>query len=119
MGFADSLRSVASSVYAKFGTSVTVSIISHTTYDTSSGKVLTAISEASVKAIISDVTEKNEKDTLLKVGDKKVKVAAADVTTKPSTKDRVKVNNVVLEIVDIRTTELEGKDITYEIYCRG
>jgi hypothetical protein len=56
---------------------------------------------------------------LLKVGDKKVKVAAADVTTKPSTKDRVKVNNVVLEIVDIRTTELEGKDITYEIYCRG
>ncbi len=52
-------------------------------------------------------------------GDKKVKVAAADVTTKPSTKDRVKVNNVVLEIVDIRTTELEGKDITYEIYCRG
>ena len=119
MGLADSLRSVASSVYTKFGTSVTVSIISHTTYDTSSGKVLTAITEASVKAIISDVTEKNEKDTLLKVGDKKVKIAAADVTTKPSTKDRVKLNNVVLEIVEIRTTELEGKDITYEIYCRG
>ena len=119
MGLADSLRSVASSVYSKFGTSVTVRIISHTSYDTSSGKVLTAITEASVKAIISDVTEKNEKDTLLKVGDKKVKVAAADVTTKPSTKDRVKIGTTVLEIVDIRTTELEGKDITYEIYCRG
>ena len=36
MGLADSLRSVASSVYAKIGTSVTVSIISQTTYDTSS-----------------------------------------------------------------------------------
>jgi len=129
MGLADSLRSVSSKIYSKFGTSITITVISQTSYNTKTGKIISATTEASVKAIISDVFDgtgskstmrnKTEENALLQVGDKKVAIAAADLTTPPTTKDRIKINNVFLQIVDIKTTELEGKAITYEIFLRG
>ena len=66
----------------------------------------------------SQMRDKTEKSAILQVGDKKLTIAAADVTTTPNSKDRILVGSNSLQIVDIKTTELNGKAITYELFLR-
>ena len=129
MALVDSLRKVASKAYSTFGTTITVRIISQTSYNTATGKIINATTDSEVKGIIEDVfdgtgarsqmRDKTEKNAILQVGDKKLTIAAADVTTTPNSKDRILVGSNSLQIVDIKTTELNGKAITYELFLRG
>ena len=66
-------------------------------------------------------TAKNKSDlnALVQSGDKRVTISAADVTTKPTTKDLVIISSVRHQIVDIKTQQAQGTDVSYELYVRN
>jgi hypothetical protein len=118
MGLANSLKKVAGKAISKFGGSVTVTFVTASAYDTSSGTITTSSSSDNIKGVLEDVNQRDVNE-LVRAGDKRLTVAAQDLTSTPETNDRVLIGGVVHQIIQITTQELENTAITYELFLRA
>ena len=100
-----------------FGQNVTIRTITAGTYDTKTGTVFKAKTDATVKAVFEDVNSR-EVNELIQAEDKKITISAGDVTTKPTTKDKVLISSIVHNIIRVLTKTSGGTDISYTLYLR-
>lgn len=114
MGLALSLRKAASKLVGKLGGDVTIRSVTVGDYDTTTGTASETVSDVVVKGFVEDVNSREVND-LVKVGDRKLTVAAADLSTVPTTSDKVVISGVVYQIVNIETIEQDNQAITFEI----
>jgi len=118
MPLSSSLRKVANKVVSKFGGDVTVRIVAGGSYNTTTGAITETESDTTVKGVLSDVSLK-EANELIQAGDKRLLIAAAAVTTAPETKDRIVINSVVHQIIQVNVTEQANSAIVYELILRA
>lgn len=119
MALADSLRSVASKVMARFGGDVTIRIVSLGAYNTTTGAITESVSDTGIKGVLEDVSIR-EVNELVQAGDKRLIVAALDLNgTVPSTVDRVLINSISHQIIRVDTIEQDNTAITYELILRA
>ena len=88
------------------GGDVTIRFVSGGTYNATTGSVTETESD----------TDTNE---LIQAGDKKLLISAEDVTSAPETKDRVVINSIVYQIIQVDKEELNCVDIAYTLYLRA
>ena len=119
MSLADSLRSVASKVIAKFGGDVTIRIVTPGAYNTSTGAITETVSDTGIKGVLEDVSVR-EVNELVQAGDKRLTVAALDLNgTTPDTVDRVVISGISHQIIRVDTIEQDNTAITYELILRA
>ena len=85
-----------------FGQDVTVRTVTAGSYNTTTGVISESNSDATVKAVFEDVNMR-EVNELIQAEDKKITISAGDVTTKPTTKDKVVISNIVHNIIRVLT----------------
>ncbi len=100
-----------------FGQDVTVRTVTAGSYNTTTGVISESNSDATVKAVFEDVNMR-EVNELIQAEDKKITISAGDVTTKPTTKDKVVISNIVHNIIRVLTKTSGGTEITYTLYLR-
>ena len=118
MALSSSLRKVASKVVSKFGSDVTVRIVTGGSYNTTTGAITESESDSTVKGVLSDVSLR-EVNELIQAGDKRLLIAAAAVSTAPKTKDRVVISSVVHQVIQVNITEQANTAIVYELILRA
>lgn len=119
MALADSLRSVASKVMARFGGDVTIRIVTPGAYNTTTGAITESVSDTGIKGVLEDVSIREVND-LVQAGDKRLIVAALDLNgTVPDTVDRVVINSISHQIIRVDTIEQDNTAITYELILRA
>jgi len=129
MALAISLRKVASKILRTFGGEVTVRFVTPGGYDTSTGIAGPATEDnaRSVRGIV-DTVNSYEVGGLIRVGDRKLTVAAADLKDPmgeraPTVSDRVAINYgddscIIYQVVTVNTTEQDNRPIIYELILR-
>ncbi len=71
-------------------------------------------------ALVSDYSDDDLDDTIIKRGDKQVLVSASDVTIVPSTKHRVRLHDLSeWNIIRVQTTSPAGVDVMYKVQIRS
>lgn len=118
MALADSLRKVANKAITKFGGDVTIRFVTAGVYNTTTGQVAETESDTVTKGVVENVSDR-EVDELIKTNDKRLTVAASSLDSAPGTKDRVVIDSVVYQIIQVNTTEQDNKAITYELILRA
>ena len=100
-----------------FGQDVTIRTITAGSYNTTTGVISESNSDATVKAVFEDVNMR-EVNELIQAEDKKITISGDAVTTKPTTKDKVLISNIVHNIIRVLTKPAGGVDISYTLYLR-
>ena len=118
MALADSLQIVASKVITRFGGEVKVRYISTEGYDIATGTIRESDTYVSTKGIVEDVTSR-EVNELIQAGDKRLTIAALDLSVAPQVKDRITIEGVMHQVIEIRKQEQDNKPITYELILRS
>lgn len=115
---ADSLQKVASKVINRFGGEAKVRYISTEGYDTATGTIRESDTYVSTKGIVEGVTSR-EVNELVQAGDKRLTIAALDLSVAPQAKDRITIEGVMHQVIEIRKQEQDNKPITYELILRA
>jgi len=119
MGVLDSVaRSLASSMFGKFGQKVILREKQSGTFTPSTDVVAVAKFEHTVSAIVADYAE-YQIQGLIKEGDKKVLVAARDLPRTPTVDWTVKIGDRWYEIRYVRTTYSGDEQAIHELVARG
>ena len=113
-----SLQSVADKVVNKFGADVTIRYVSAGAYSTATGTVAETTSDVATKGILGNINAR-EVNGLIEARDKRLTIAAENLATTPKTKDRVVINSVVHQIINVSTQEQENTPLTYELVLRS
>ena len=100
-----------------FGQDVTLRTITASSYNATTGVISESNSDLVVKAVFEDVNMR-EVNELIQAEDKKITISGDAVTTKPTTKDKVLISNVVHNIIRVLTKTAGGVDIFYTLYLR-
>ena len=100
------------------GGDVTLRFVSSGSYNTTTGSVTETESDTSIKGVVSQVSFR-EVNQLIQATDKKLTIAAADVASTPGTKDRVVINTIIYQIIQVDTEELNGVPISHDLYLRA
>lgn len=112
------LRKVAKTLLDRFGTTVTVRIVTYGAYNTTTGTGTDTNSDTSTKGVLYDYRA-DEVYGLVQRGDRKLIVAALDVTTEPTAKARAVISSVVYEIVTVETLWSGDQATAYILQIRG
>ena len=117
--FADAVQKAIKNVASiqGFGQDVTIRTITAGSYNTTTGVISESNSDATVKAVLEDVNMR-EVNELIQAEDKKITISAGDVTTKPTTKDKVVISNILYNIIRVFTKTSGGTDISYTLFLR-
>ena len=117
--FADAVQKAIKNVASiqGFGQDVTIRTITAGSYNTTTGVISESNSDATVKAVLEDVNMR-EVNELIQAEDKKITISAGDVTTKPTTKDKVVISNILYNIIRVFTKTSVGTDISYTLFLR-
>jgi len=118
MPLADSLQKVASKLVTVFGSDVKVRYISTEGYDAVTGTIRESDSYVNTKGIVEGVTSR-EVNELIQSGDKRLIIAALGLSVVPQVKDRITIEGVMHEVIEIRKQEQDNKPITYELILRA
>ena len=100
-----------------FGQNVTLRTITAGTYNTTTGTIFKAKTDATIKAVFEDVNSR-EVNELIQAEDKKITISAAAVTAKPTTRDQVIISSNIHNIIRVLTKTSGGTDISYTLYLR-
>lgn len=68
--------------------------------------------------LVEDYTVSQVNDTLIKMGDKKITIAAKDLGTKPVPNDTVAFVGEAYKVQSVNTVSPAGIDLLYEVHCR-
>jgi len=89
MGFLDApMRAVAKTMVGKFGTSVTFRLVSRAGYDVHAGSAAETLADTAIKGVLVEFNSYELGDDV-KLGDRKLMVAAKDLSVAPGTGDRI------------------------------
>ena len=102
----------------KFGGDVTLRTVTTGIYNPTTGTASEVTSDASIKGVLEDVTNREVGD-LIQAGDRRLTIAAADVTAAPTTANRIIISGVTYQVVRIATIEQDNQPITYELILRA
>lgn len=112
------LRKVASKLMAKLGGEVTIRTVTTGAYNTTTGAIAETTSDNQIRGVL-DAVNAREVNELVQAGDKKLLVAATDLAGVPTTVDKVLINSVVHQIIQVTTIEQDNQPITYELILRA
>tara|TARA_R100001510_G_C7536464_1_gene125783 strand:+ start:52 stop:408 length:357 start_codon:yes stop_codon:yes gene_type:complete len=118
MALADALGKAAANAVKSLGADVTIRYVSAGTYNTTTGLSAETTADTSVKGVVEAIT-RSEVNDLVQATDKRLIVAASDLDTAPGTKDRVVIESVVYQIIQVLTNEQDNTAITHEMVLRG
>ena len=118
MSLSKALEKVADKVVSKFGGDVTIRYVAGGSYNATTGTVTESESDTDVKGVVVDVNVR-EANELIQAGDKKLTVGAKELASAPETKDRVVINSIVYQIIQVETIEQAGDAIIYELILRA
>lgn len=118
MALADSLGKVATNVLKALGADVTIRFVTAGAYNTTTGTVTETTSDTAIKGVV-DVISVREVNDLIKTTDKRLIISADDVASAPSTKDRVVINSVEYQIIQVNTIDQDNTAITHEMILRA
>lgn len=118
MALASSLRKVASKLTGKFGGDVTISRIALSSYNTTTGAVTETATNSTIKGVLENVNAR-EVNELVQASDKKLTIAAADLSEIPTTVDKVVINNITHQIIQVATIEQDNTAIVHELILRA
>ena len=118
MTLGKSLQKVAQKVVNKFGGLVDVKIVSRGTYDTATGTVTETETANEIRGVLDQVRA-NEISDRIRATDKKLTIAAIEFNGNLDLDDRVVIENVSHEIVQINTIEQDNLPIIFDLFLRA
>jgi hypothetical protein len=117
MTLANPLRKVASKLMAKFGGVAIIRFASPGVYNPATGTVSETTADIAVRGVLQDVNLREVND-LIQAGDKRLLIAAADLANVPTNADRVIIENVTHQVIQVQIIEQDNTAITYELILR-
>jgi hypothetical protein len=118
MALASSLKKAAGKVLSSVGGDVTIRRITTGSYNTTTGAIAETASDTTVKGFVEGVSDR-ETNELIQSNDRRVTIAASSVTNVPTTADRVVIDSVSYQIIQVKTVEQANTAITYELILRA
>jgi hypothetical protein len=118
MALASPLRKVASKLMAKFGGVATIRRVTTGAYNPTTGTVTETTTDTAVRGVLEDVNLREAND-LIQANDKRLLIAAADLASAPTTADRVIIESVTHQVIQVQTIEQDNTPITYELILRA
>lgn len=96
------LRKVAKSVLAKFGTDVTIRRVTGTSYSTTTRSMVPTTSDTVIKGRLDEYLDR-ELGNIIRVGDRKLTIAASDLSYTPTVDDKVVIATLVYEVIRVQS----------------
>lgn len=120
MGFAEAIQKATSKVtqIPGIGVNVTVRRVVPGTYNTTTGAIGETTTDTTVKAVFTDVNQREVND-LIQSDDRKCVIASADLSNIPTTSDRIVHSSVNYQVIRVQTVSQAGTDISYTLYLRA
>lgn len=118
MALAGPLRKVASKLMLRFGGVATIRRVTTGAYNPTTGTASETTSDVVVRGVLEDVNLREVND-LIQAGDKRLLIAAADVAMAPTNADRVIIENVTHQVIQVQTIEQDNTAITYQLILRA
>ncbi len=118
MALGDLIAKAIPKAFTKVGTEVTFRSVATGAYDTSDGTVAETNTDTEHKGTLSNVSER-EVNELVQAGDKILTVPAEEFASRPSNRDKVVIDSVIHQIIEVRVEELTGVDLIYELVLRA
>ena len=119
MGVLDTpLRNAARAVMGALGTSVTIRQVSLGGYNTTTRTATPTNVDTVVKGILEDYVA-HEADDTVKLGDRKLTIAAADLSFEPTTQDLVLISSVIYTIVRVESLRATSQPAALVLSIRG
>ena len=118
MALGDLIAKAIPKAFTKVGTEVTFRSVATGAYNTSDGTVAETNTDTEHKGTLSNVSER-EVNELVQAGDKVLTVPAEEFTSRPSNRDKVVIDSVIHQIIEVRVEELTGVDLIYELVLRA
>ena len=117
MALGDLIAKVLPKAFAKVGTEVTFRSVAAGAYNTTNGTVAETNTDTEHKGTLSNVRE-SEVNDLIQASDKILTVPAEEFASRPSNRDKIVIDSVVHQIIELRVEELTGVDLIYEFVLR-
>ena len=111
-------RKAASKVLKAVGGNVTIRKVTGSAYNTTTGAMGETTADTTVKGFVEGVNDR-EVNELIQSNDRRVTIAASSVTNVPTTADRVVIDSVSYQIIQVKTVEQANTAITYELILRA
>lgn len=118
MTLGKSLQKVAQKVVNKFGGLVTVNLVSRETYNTTTGTISETETANEIRGVLDQVSASEVSDRI-KATDKKLTIAAIEFNGNLGLDDRVVIEGVTHEIVQINTVEQDNLPIIFDLFLRA
>ena len=120
MGFADAIQKATAKVtqIPGIGVNVTVRRVVVGSYNTTTGVIGETTTDTTVKAVFTDVNQREVND-LIQSDDRKCVIASADLSNIPTTADRIVYSGTSYQIIRVQTVSQAGTDISYTLYLRA
>jgi hypothetical protein len=118
MTLANPLRKVASKLMARFGGVAIIRTVDNGIYNAVSGTISEVTTDTTVRGVLEDVNVREVND-LIQAGDKRLLVAAADTASAPTNADRVIIEGITHQVIQVQTIEQDNTPITYEVILRA
>ncbi|HEX8591748.1 MAG TPA: hypothetical protein VF682_00470 [Pseudomonas sp.] len=122
MAFYDEMAVMAFQLITEFGQPVTIRDTVKGVYDPARGKTgLDTVTERTAQGILQDFTgQEFQTNTLIKVGDKKLKIAASGLSAPPTLLSKVIVQNKTWSIIPpLKEINPAGTPLLYELQVRS
>lgn len=118
MTLSKSLQKVAQKVVNKFGGLVDVKLVSRGTYNTATGTVSESETSNEIRGVLDQVSASEVSDRI-RATDKKLTIAAIEFNGNLGLDDRVVIEGVTHEIVQINTVEQDNLPIIFDLFLRA
>tara|TARA_R100001510_G_C7606076_1_gene171172 strand:+ start:552 stop:908 length:357 start_codon:yes stop_codon:yes gene_type:complete len=112
------LKNAIPGVLKATGRDITIRFVTTGDYNENTGSVIESNTDELVKALVDNIS-KNEVNDLINENDKRILIAAKDINTIPSTKDKILIDNVIHQIIQVDSLEAAGIAITFTLIVRS
>ncbi len=118
MSLTTKLRRTSKRLADKFGATLVLTYVSAPTLDAATGIVTTTETTATVRGIVENYSEFDLlTDPAIEAGDLKVTISAQGIT-EPAPEDRVTIDSVEYDVIDVTHHESGTTDVMYELQVR-
>jgi hypothetical protein len=118
MSLASSLQKVANKTISRLGGDITLRLVTTGEYNPLTGSVSETVTGVTVKGVIESVNAREVND-LVQADDKKLTIAASSISSVPSTEDRIIIQNVTHQVIQVETIEQDNTAIVFILFLRS